>query len=147
MDERNINMPLFNLCGDSDGKGGHLQGEQEVTLISFNMERVEKQTPGGKVGDFMREVYPGTWKGNIDFSVQPAWNHLNAVDFQVWENDGSGIGIKTRNNCHKVICSTAERRSYYPTYGQQIFDTDLNKMVICIDPGLKKWVDFNGAEV
>ena len=147
MDERNINMPLFNLCGDSDGKGGHLKGEQEVTLISFNMERVEKQTPGGKVGDFMREVYPGTWKGNIDFSVQPAWNHLNAVDFQVWENDGSGIGIKTRNNCHKLICSTAERRSYYPTYGQQIFDTDLNKMVICIDPGLKKWVDFNGVEV
>ena len=30
---------------------------------------------------------------------------------------------------------------------ENIFDTDLNKMVICIDPGLKKWVDFNGAEV
>lgn len=144
MDERNINMPLFNMCGDSDGKGGRLQGEQEITMISFNMERVEKQTPGGKLGDFMREVYPGTWRGNIDFTVQPEWCHKNSVDCRVWENDGSGIGIKTRNNCHKAICGTDERMSYYPTYGQQIFDTDLNKMLICVDPAHKKWVDFNG---
>lgn len=147
MDERNINMPLFNVCGDSDGKGGYLQGEQEVTLISFNMERVERQVPGGKHGDFMREVYPGTWKGNIDFTIQPEWCHRNALDCQIWENDGSGSGIKTRNNCHKTICNTKERLSYYPTLGQQIFDTDLNKMVICVDPHNKKWVDFNGNEI
>jgi hypothetical protein len=30
--------------------------------------------------------------------------------------------------------------------GQQIFDTDLNKMLICTDPATKKWVDFNGNE-
>lgn len=147
LDERNINLPLFNMCGDDDGKGGRLQGEQEVTLISFNIERVENQTPGGKLGDLMREVYPGTWKGNIDFTVQPAWSHRNAIDFQLWENDGSGSGIKTRNNCHREICTTSERLSYYPMYGQQIFDTDLNKMVICIDPENKKWVNFNGEEV
>ncbi len=147
MDERNINLPLFNMCGDGDGKGGRIQGEQEVTFISFNMERINERVPGGKLGDLMREVYPGTWKGNIDFTVQPAWCHTNTVDFQLWENDGSGKGIKTRNNCHKVICNTAERLSYYPTYGQQIFDTDLNRMVICIDVEHKKWVDFNGREV
>lgn len=147
MDERNINLPIFNMCGDGDGKGGRLQGKQEVTLISFNMERVEKQTPGGKLGDLMREIYPGTWSGNIDFSVQPAWCALNTVDFQLWENDGSGIGIKTRNNCHKMVCGTKERNSYYPTYSQQIFDTDLNKMVICVDTEKRKWVDFNGEEV
>lgn len=147
MDERNINLPLFNMCGDGDGKGGYLQGGQEVTLISFNMERVEKQTPGGKLGDLMREVHPGTWRGNIDFTLQPAWCHRNAVDCQLWENDGSGIGIKTRNNCHKTVCSTTERLSYYPTYGQQVFDTDLNKMLICIAPEQKKWVDFHGNAI
>lgn len=145
--ERNINLPMFNMCGDDDGNGGRLQGEQEVTFISFNIERVEKQTPGGKLGDLMREVYPGTWKGNIDFTAQPAWCATNSVDFQIWENDGSGSGIRTRNNCHKQMCTTAERLSYYPTFGQQIFDTDLNKMLICTDPEKKKWVDFNGLEV
>lgn len=146
MDERNINLPLFNMCGDGDGKGGRLQGKQEVTMISFNMERVEKQTPGKKLGDLMREVYHGTWIGNIDFTLQPAWGHLNATDFQLWENDGSGSGIRTRNSCHKNICSTKERLSYYPTLGQQIFDTDLNKMLVCIDVKNRKWVDYNGQE-
>lgn len=147
MDERNINLPLFNMCGDDDGKGDRLQGKQEVTLISFNMERVENLTPGGKLGNLMREVHPGTWSGNIGFTLQPAWWALNAVDFQLWENDGSGNGIKTRNNSHKVVCGTAERLSYYPTYGQQIFDTDLNKMLLCVDPAQKRWVDFCGQEV
>lgn len=147
MDERNIHMPLFNRCGDSDGAGGWLQGEQEVTLISFNMERVAERTPGGKLGDPMREVHPGTWRGTIDLTVQPAWCHKNAIDCQIWKNDGSGSGIKTRNNAHKAICSTAERQSYYPTLGQQIFDTDLGKLVLCIDPAAKKWVDALGNPV
>ncbi len=58
----------------------------------------------------------------------------------------SGKGFKTRNSCHKLVCDTKERLSYYPMLGQQIFDTDLNKMLICIDPATKKWVDFNGNE-
>ncbi len=147
LDERNINMPLFNACGDGDGKGNRLQGRQEVSFINFNIERVEKQTPGGKLGDCMREIYPGTWCGKMEVTVQPAWCSLNSIDCQLWENDGSGTGIRTVNSTHKTICDTAERMSYYPTYGQQIFDTDLNKMVICIDPAARKWVDFNGVEV
>ena len=31
--------------------------------------------------------------------------------------------------------------------GQQIYDTDLNKMLVCIDPDRKKWVDYDGNEV
>ncbi len=146
-DERNVNLPLFNRCGDSDGKGGRYQGEQGVTMIGFHIERIAKQTPGKILGDFMKEVYPGTWKGKIEFTLQPAWCHTNDVNAQLWENDGSGSGIKTRNNCHKIICNSEERLSYYLTYGQQIFDTDLNKMLICIDPENKKWVDFMGSEV
>lgn len=147
MDERNINLPLFNMCGDSDGKGGRLQCRQEVTLISFNMERVERQTPGGKLGELMREVVPGSWCGTIDFTLQPEWCALNSVDCRIWENDGSGNSIKTRNSCHKAVCTIAERKSYYPMFGQQIFDTDLNKMLICIEPSGKKWVDFMGKPV
>ena len=148
LDERNIHLPLFGKwCGDGDGKGGRLIGNQEVTLISFNIERVAKQTPGGVLGDCMREVIPGSWCGNIEFTAQPAWGALNDEAFQLWENDGSGAGIKTRNNCHKTVCGTEERLRYYPTLGQQIFDTDLNKMVVCIDPHNKTWVDLSGNKV
>ncbi len=144
MDERNINMPLFNRCGDNAKDGSWLQGKQEVSFINFNMERVESQTPGGKSGKCMREVHPGTWCGKMEVTVQTDWNALNSVVCQLWENDGSGKGIRTTNSAHKTICTTDERLSYYPTYGQQIFDTDLNKMLICIDPSNKKWVDFYG---
>ena len=129
LDERNINLPIFNFCGDHIG-GRPLQGGQEITMINFNIERVAKQTPGGILGDAMREVYPGTWCGKIEFTAQPAWSCINTEDFKIWENDGSGSKIVTRNSMHKTVCSTAERESYYPTLGQQIFDTDLNKMLI-----------------
>lgn len=150
LDERNIHLPLFGrFCGDNAPAPDNrrLVGEQEVTLIGFNIERLACRTPGGEVGDLMREVVPGSWKGNIDFTAQPAWNQVNEKNFPVWENDGSGVGIKTRNNCHKTVCDTAERLSYFPMLGQQIFDTDLNKMVVCIDPQNKTWVDFNGNRV
>lgn len=145
-DERNVNLPLFNRCGDDDGNGGRLQGLQEVTMISFNIERIASQTPGGVLGDVMREVVPGSFRGSIEFTAQPAWCHLNEVDFKLWEEDGSGSGFKTHNVCHKSVCTTAERLSYYPSLGQQIYDTDLGKMLVCIDPTTRKWVDFLGNE-
>ena len=147
MDERNVCLPLFNSCGDSDKQGNRMQGLQEVSMISFNIERFPQQTPGQVLKDLMKEVYPGTWRGNIDFTAQPGWNHINEVNFPIWENDGSGSGFKTRNIAHKTVCSSEERLSYYPMLGQQIFDTTLNKMVVCVDPANKKWVDFLGNEV
>ncbi len=144
MDERNVHLPLFNSCGDSIVGGGRMQGGQEVTMISFNIERIAEQSPGKALGDLMREVHPGTWRGNIDFTAQPAWHHLNEEHFQLWENDGSGTGFKCRNVTHKTVCTTAERMGYYPTFGQQIFDTDLRKLLICTDPANKTWVDANG---
>ena len=116
-------------------------------MINFNIERVAKQTPGGILGDAMREIYPGTWCGKIEFTAQPAWCCINTENFKIWENDGSGSKIVTRNSMHKEVCTTAERESYYPTLGQQIFDTDLNKMLICIDPENRKWVDMNGNAI
>lgn len=100
-----------------------------------------------KLGDLMREVYPGTWRGSIDFTLQPDWCCTNSVDCPIRENDGSGRGIQTRNRAHKTVCTTEERLRYYPQYGEQIFDLTLGKMVLCIDPEKRKWVDFNGGEV
>ncbi len=148
LDERNIHLPLFGKwCGDSDGAGGRLIGNQEVTMISFNIELVEKHTPGGKLGDCMREVIPGSWRGRIEFTAQPGWHSTNTADFKLWESDGSGSGFITRNVCHKTVCTTEERLSYYPTIGQQIFDTDLEKMLVCTDPQKRIWVDFMGNKV
>ena len=143
-DEQNVNLPLFNSCGDD---GGKIHGRQEVTMISFNCERVAEHAPGKKLGDLMREVRPGTWRGNISFTRQPRWHDINSVDEPIWQEDGSGSGFVTRNNAHKAVCGSAERRSYYPQLGQQVFDTDLNRLVICTDPKSRKWVDSLGNEV
>ena len=143
-DEQNIHLPLFNSCGDN---GGALHGRQEVTMISFNCERVAEHAPGGKLGDLMREVRPGTWRGNIAFTRQPKWNAINSVDEPIWAEDGSGKGFVTRNNAHKPACGTAERRSYYPQYMQQVYDTDLNKLLICTDPAKREWRDAMGSVV
>lgn len=148
MDERNVCLPLFCGCGDAEkGTGRRLQGLQEVTMVSFNMERIAEQSPGGVLKDCMREVYPGTWRGNIEFTAQPAWCHLNEPAFRLWENDGSGVGFRVRNSCHKTVCGTEERLSYYPMLGQQIYDTDLSKLLTCIDPESRTWVDAMGNQV
>lgn len=148
LDERNINLPYFGKwCGDGDGKGGRLIGNQEVRLISFNIERIASQTPGGKLGDLMREEVPGSWCGKIEYTAQPKWCALNDVAFKPWENDGSGSKIITVNTTHKTVCGTEERLSYFPSLGQQIYDTDLNKLLICTDPYNKTWVDSLGKKV
>ena len=146
-DEQNVNMPLFVSCGDDDGRGGHKHGRQEVTMISFNFERVARHVPGGKLGDLMREVRPGTWRGQIGFTTQPEWCEINSVDLPIWAEDGSGTGFRTVNNAHRPACGTAERRSYYPTYMQQVYDTDLDRLLICTDPAKRVWRDALGHVV
>ena len=147
LDETNIHLPYFGDCGDHDYDGKLLRGRQEVTMISFNLEHFDSQSPGGKMGDLMREKVPGSWCGSIDFTYQPDWCHTNDIACRMWENDGSGVNIRTRNNCHKAVCTTAERMSYFPMYGETIFDTDLNKTVICLDPEKGMWVDAMGKQV
>ena len=143
-DEQNVNMPLFASCGDV---GGQIHGMQEVTMISFNFERVEDFVPGKKLGSLMRETRPGTWRGQIGFVTQPKWEAVNAVDLPLWAEDGSGRGFRTTNNAHRSGGTSAERRGYSPQYLQQYFDTDLNKLLICTDPANRRWVDAMGVVV
>jgi hypothetical protein len=65
----------------------------------------------------------------------------------LWEEDGSGTGFTTRNLAHKAVGNSEERRKYYPQFGQQYFDTDLGKLLICTDPAKRKWVDAMGKPV
>ena len=115
-------------------------------MISFNFERVAKHVPGKKLGDLMRETRPGSWRGQIGFTTQPKWNDINAVDLPLWAEDGSGTGFRTVNNAHKQASTSAERRTYYPQYMQQIYDLDLKKLLICVDPAKRRWVDAFGND-
>lgn len=141
-DEQNVHMPLFAKCGDN---GGAIHGMQSVTMIGFDFERVPGLTIGGKLGDGMRETRPGTWRGRIEYTMQPDWHTTNSVHQALWEEDGSGSGFETRNLAHKRVGTSAERRTYYPQLGQQFFDTNLGKLLICTDPAKRKWVDAMGV--
>ncbi len=68
----------------------------------------------------------------------------NAVDFPVWENDGSGVGFETVNLAHRRVGPSEERRRYAPHLGQTYFDTDLGKLLVCTDPAKRLWVDAMG---
>ena len=143
-DEQSVHLPLFTKCGDN---GGRIHGLQSVTMIGMNFERVPGQTIGGKTGDNMRETIPGTWRGHIEYTMQPQWNATHGVHQALWEEDGSGSGFETRNLAHKLVGTSAERRKYYPQLGQRYFDTDVGKLLICTDPAKRKWVDAMGNQV
>ena len=75
----------------------------------------------------------------------PEWVRVAAADSR--PEDGSGTGFVTRNNAHRPACGSDERRSYYPQYMQQVYDTDLDKLLICTDPAKRIWRDTMGTVV
>ena len=138
-DEENVHMPLF-----ADVSNGWRQ-HQSVTMIGFNFERMEYLTTGGRLGDCMRETRPGSWSGRIEYTVMSTESSWNIENFQLWESDGSGSRFESRNLAHKKVGTSDERRSYYPHLGQEFFDTDLGKHLICTDPAKRRWVDAMGV--
>lgn len=135
-------LPLFNQCGEA--RDPNNAGRQCVDFISHTMEFRETQNPTLKPVLPAREVVPGSWCGNITFAVNTKpLSKENVVDVQFWEK-GSGIRFRTRNSAHAVAGTSAERRSYVPTYVQTYFDTDLGRMVVFNG---EAWVDMNGIKV
>ena len=57
---------------------------------------------------------------------------------------GHGLNLRTKDNTQKQICSSEERRTYEPNFLQVIYDTTLQKLLICIDPVNKKWQVVEG---
>lgn len=137
-DERSVNMPLFAYCGDNRHNN---EGGQQITMIDFNFERYAPQTPGGQIGEWATEIKPGTFHGEITYTTQVQGNNSATVPF--WK-DGHGTRFITRNSAHRLACSSSVRRGYAPNYLQRIWDTDLNKEVICTNTANKEWRDTMG---
>lgn len=148
-DELSFCMPYFGHNGEyaqTDGLGGR----QNITFIDFNLEWLASywgKSPNG--GVLATEEQPGEWYGEIRYTIQTGYggNSKNSVSQYFWASDGSGKNFKSINGAQKTMCTTAERTSYAPTYAQVVYDTDLGKMVVCVDPINKVWQDFSGNVV
>ena len=60
---------------------------------------------------------------------------------------GIGANLKSRNNAQKQMRSTAERLGYAPNYMQQVWDTDKNRLCVCIGPDKPLLVGAMGKKV
>ena len=94
-------------------------------------------------GSYSIEERPGDYCGHIDYVANYGSATPNSPAIPFWEK-GSGIGFETVNNVHKKICTSAERRSYSASMGQEVFDTDLGKKLIYTGSG---WYDLTGNPV
>ena len=91
-------------------------------------------------GNYAREEHPGDYYGSIDYVINHGYATENDPTIALWER-GSGIHFRSVNHIQKTICTTAERLSYAPNPGQEVFDSDLNKKLIYTGCG---WVDMLG---
>ena len=138
-DERSENLPLFG----NNGEPGRTSGQQAVTFIDFNIERLSTDA----IVDLATELNPGSWRGSIDYSFQASYGGVgNTTDRAFWAA-GSGFGVRSRNQAQLQAAPTNVRNSYAPNYYQQLYDTTLNKLAICVDPANKVWVDAAGNTV
>lgn len=121
-------------------------GRQTVNILNLNFEYWPQWFALPGQGHFATEVVPGQWYGQVNYTINRGGYTLPNVSDPFWAK-GSGINFKSRNNTQKERCTSAERRSYYPTLNQKVFDTDQNKLLICTDPDKPVWVDAMGNEV
>lgn len=145
-------ITLINCCDEAPccyPLFGNNPDRQPIDIINFNMEHYPNYFAAG--GKLATETTPGQWYGEIDYSIMnfedgsSQWLK-NDPEKAFWA-DGSGQNVHSRNNAQKQMCTSRERRTYAPNYMQQIWDTDQNKLVLCIDPAKKLWVDAMGNKV
>lgn len=157
-DEKNVNLPYFANNGYPSGST-YVNHGQAVTMIDFNLERMydhPEYVPGGVLGDNMKERVPGTFYGEISYAMTD-WAKRGSQDYKVvarplWDTakiNGKchGQNIKTRNQYQEVATTKSILATYAPNYLQQVWLTDENKMVYCIDTANKTWVDAQGNTV
>lgn len=116
----------------------------EVSFISFNVENYSL-TRGLNLPTPCTEEVVGGWCGRLDYTIERGEND-NSVSMPIWA-DGHGKNFRTTNIAQQQMGTTALRETFAPNYCQQYFDTDLGKMVYCIEPSTKTWVDATGTEV
>lgn len=143
-DERSVNLPLFAYC--SEGRNNSASGQQ-ISIIDFNVERIAAYTPGKQLGNLARELVPGTFHGDISYTIQSQYGGSPlSTTMKFWE-DGHGQRFQSRNSTQLLACDTTTRNSYAPNYLQRIWDTTLGKEVICVDTANKTWKDAMGNTV
>lgn len=143
-DERSVNLPLFAYCSES--KNNSASGQQ-ISIINFNVERIAAYTPGGQLGNLARELVPGTFHGDISYTIQYQYGGSPlSTTMKFWE-DGHGQRFQSRNSTQLLACDTTTRNSYAPNYLQRIWDTTLEREVICVDTANKTWEDAMGNTV
>ena len=136
-DERNLSLPHFYYNGN----------KQAIIILGLNIERKQGNAPGGeKLGKLAYEDNPGNHHGEITYTIAVDGDTSNVVYAPFW-TDGHGHGFRSTNLLHLQACDTTTRKKYKPNYMQRIYDTTLNKEVICIDESIPKWVDAMGNEV
>ena len=141
-DEGSAALPRFFKSGDSDEPA---DGRCAVDMISFNIEDHALLSEQGIPIIRAMEDTDGGWVGRIDYTI--CSNQIQNTSARGFWADGHGKNFRTTNSAHKEIGTTALRRSYAPNYMQKFYDENLGKVVFCIDPATKKWVDVNGNDV
>lgn len=144
--ERMQHIAHFGTCG---AVGGIHNGNQTVSMIDFTIEWFEPSATTGHVNTTpITEDEPGRFGGTITYTIMDSItaHGKNAVDKPLFDI-GCGIGFHTTNTAHRKGGTTALRLTYAPNYMQQYYDTDLDKLLTCIDPDNKTWVDTDGNNV
>ena len=136
-DEHSATLPKFYDSGNADSRNA---GRCQVDFICFNIEYYPLITDIPIIGAM--EETNGGWVGKIEYTIENNENNSN-VSLPFWA-EGHGKNFRTLNMAQCQIGTTALRNTFSANYMQQYFDTDLNKIVYCIEPSTKKWIDSNG---
>ena len=147
--EHDAMIAKFVKCGDMT-KPMTTPPLQEVTMISFNVERWNEW---GTMSPCV-EVVNGSFCGQIEFTANGIPTKgaedfsaaLNHVGTAFWA-ENSGKNFRTVNLAQKRIGTTDERKTYCPNIGQNFYDTTLNKELVCVDGYNEVWKDVNGNQV
>ena len=132
-DEGNANFWLF---------GGNNTRKPVINCYGLSIEHWDNWFAIDGQGHYATEETPGQFRGFFSYA------HVGGnVTRKWWATDGSGQGFETVNLNQEKMVTSIRRSDYAPNVGQIVYDTTLNKAVMCTNPATKEWRDMNGNVV